>query len=174
MKRRVMHLPKFYNSSDTKMVAYWLYLMAILVGMMVIIGGITRLTGSGLSMAEWRPLIGTLPPLNNAEWMRIFELYKSTPEYQQLNFGMQMGEFKQIFFWEYFHRLWGRLLGLVYMLQTDGPIGGRVCMCNTASHGAAIANGAAGNATGHSIQHPVRRIGYAAVFNRRMGYAGSD
>ena len=59
-------------------------------------------------MAEWRPLIGTLPPLNNAEWMRVFELYKSTPEYQQLNFGMQMGAFKQIFFWEYFHRLWGR------------------------------------------------------------------
>ena len=116
VKRRIMHLLKFNDRTNTKIVAYWLYMMAILVGMMVIIGGITRLTGSGLSMAEWRPLIGTLPPLNNAEWMRVFELYKSTPEYQQLNFGMQMGAFKQIFFWEYFHRLWGRLLGLVYVL----------------------------------------------------------
>ena len=116
LKKQNMHLLKINNRDDTKIVAYWLFLMAILVGMMVIIGGITRLTGSGLSMTEWRPLFGTLPPLNNQEWIRVFELYKSTPEYQQLNFGMQMGEFKQIFFWEYFHRLWGRLLGLVYVL----------------------------------------------------------
>jgi hypothetical protein len=72
VKRRVMNLLKFNDSTDTKILAYWLYLMAILVGMMVIIGGITRLTGSGLSMAEWRPLMGTLPPLNNAEWMRVY------------------------------------------------------------------------------------------------------
>ena len=111
-----MSISKVDNIKDTKILAYWLYLMAILVGLMVIIGGITRLTGSGLSMAEWRPLIGTLPPLSDEEWLRVFELYKNTPEYQQLNFGMLLGEFKQIFFWEYFHRLWGRLLGLVYVL----------------------------------------------------------
>ena len=111
-----MNISKVDNIKDTKILAYWLYLMAILVGLMVIIGGITRLTGSGLSMAEWRPLIGTLPPLSDEEWLRVFELYKNTPEYQQLNFGMLLGEFKQIFFWEYFHRLWGRLLGLVYVL----------------------------------------------------------
>ena len=111
-----MILSKIDNNNDTKILAYWLYLMAFLVGLMVIIGGITRLTGSGLSMAEWRPLIGILPPLSHDEWLRVFELYKNTPEYQQLNFGMLMREFKQIFFWEYFHRLWGRLLGLVYVL----------------------------------------------------------
>ncbi len=89
--------------------------MAILVGLMIVIGGITRLTGSGLSMVEWRPLIGTLPPLNNDEWMRVFDLYKKSPEYAQLNFGINMDEFKRIFFWEYFHRLWGRLLGVFYI-----------------------------------------------------------
>jgi len=89
--------------------------MAILVGLMIVIGGITRLTGSGLSMVEWRPLIGTLPPLNNDEWMRVFDLYKKSPEYAQLNFGIGMDEFKRIFFWEYFHRLWGRLLGIFYI-----------------------------------------------------------
>ncbi len=97
-------------------IIYWLYLMALLVGIMVVIGGITRLTGSGLSMAEWRPLMGTLPPLNAAEWIRVFDIYKLTPEFQDVNLGMSLGEFKQIFFWEYFHRLWGRLLGLVFVL----------------------------------------------------------
>ena len=111
-----MLLSEKSNISDEKIVAYWLYLMAILVGIMVSIGGITRLTGSGLSMIEWRPLIGTLPPLNSDEWTRVFELYKKTPEYNQLNFGMEMKEFKKIFFWEYFHRLWGRVLGLIYII----------------------------------------------------------
>ena len=63
-------------TKEQKIIACWLYLMAILVGLMIIIGGITRLTGSGLSMVEWRPLIGTIPPLNNDEWMRVFDLYK--------------------------------------------------------------------------------------------------
>ncbi len=111
-----MLLSKRSNFTDKNLVAYWLYLMAFLVGVMVLIGGITRLTGSGLSMVEWRPLMGALPPLTEAEWLRVFELYKNTPEYNQLNFGMEMGEFKTIFFWEYFHRLWGRFLGLIYIL----------------------------------------------------------
>ena len=99
-----------------KFVAYWLFGVASLVAVMVIIGGVTRLTGSGLSMVEWRPLMGTLPPLNAAEWQRVFDLYRASPEYEQFNYGMDLGGFKTIFFWEYFHRLWGRLLGLAYGL----------------------------------------------------------
>jgi cytochrome c oxidase assembly protein subunit 15 len=90
--------------------------MAFLVAVMVVIGGVTRLTGSGLSMVEWRPLMGTLPPLTDAEWQRVFDLYKSSPEYEQFNYGMELDGFKSIFFWEYFHRLWGRLLGLAFGL----------------------------------------------------------
>lgn len=94
----------------------WLFTMAILVALMVVIGGVTRLTGSGLSMVEWRPLMGTLPPLSEAEWQRVFLLYQQSPEYQEVNWGMSLAAFKQIFFWEYVHRLWGRLLGLAFGL----------------------------------------------------------
>ena len=101
---------------SNRAIAIWLFIMAVLVGLMVVIGGVTRLTGSGLSMVEWRPLIGTLPPLSDAEWQRVFTLYQASPEYQEINYGMSMGAFKQIFFWEYFHRLWGRMLGLAFGL----------------------------------------------------------
>lgn len=83
---------------------------------MMIIGAITRLTESGLSMVEWRPLIGSLPPLNQAEWERVFALYQETPEFTKKNFWMEIGDFKNIFFWEWFHRLWGRAIGLVFAL----------------------------------------------------------
>lgn len=83
---------------------------------MAVIGAITRLTESGLSMVEWRPLIGTLPPLTSAEWQRVFDLYRETAEYRYKNAGMTIEEFKHIFFWEWFHRVWGRLIGLVYAL----------------------------------------------------------
>ena len=95
---------------------WWLITMAGLVGIMVLIGGVTRLTGSGLSMVEWRPLMGTLPPLSAAEWQRVYELYLASPEYQEFNYGMDLAGFKTIFFWEYFHRLWGRLLGLAFAI----------------------------------------------------------
>ena len=88
--------------------------MAMLVAIMVIIGGITRLTGSGLSMVEWRPLLGIFPPMNEQDWERVYHLYKRSPEYQQVNYGMSLDMFKTIFFWEYFHRLWGRLLGVAF------------------------------------------------------------
>ena len=104
-----------YQTSH-KAVAYWLFTMAVLVALMVLIGGITRLTGSGLSMVEWRPLMGTLPPLSQEEWLRVFTLYQQSPEYNDINYGMSLGEFKLIFFWEYFHRLWGRFLGLAFAL----------------------------------------------------------
>ena len=83
---------------------------------MVVIGGITRLTGSGLSMVEWRPVFGILPPLTEAEWLRVFRLYQASPEYQQVNIDMDLAGFKIIFFWEYVHRVWGRMLGLAFGL----------------------------------------------------------
>lgn len=94
--------------------------MAVLVAIMVVIGGITRLTGSGLSMVEWRPLMGTLPPLSEMEWNRVYALYIASPEYATFNYGMDLAGFKTIFFWEYFHRLWGRLLGIAFALPLLG------------------------------------------------------
>lgn len=95
-------------------IASWLLICAAGVFAMVVIGGITRLTESGLSMVEWRPLIGTLPPLSEAEWMRVFNLYRQTPEYQFINAGMSLAQFREIFWWEYIHRVMGRLLGVMF------------------------------------------------------------
>ena len=112
------NVSSFWSAHATQkshnIVAIWLLVMAGLVAIMVVIGGITRLTGSGLSMVEWRPLMGTLPPLSDIEWNRVYALYKQSPEYDRINFGMDMSGFKLIFFWEYFHRLWGRLLGVAF------------------------------------------------------------
>ncbi|WP_051609228.1 COX15/CtaA family protein [Fodinicurvata fenggangensis] len=94
----------------------WLLACAFMVFAMAVIGAITRLTESGLSIMEWAPLSGTLPPLSDAEWQRLFALYKTIPQYQQINAGMSLAEFKTIFWWEYIHRLWGRSIGLVFAL----------------------------------------------------------
>ena len=94
----------------------WLLIVCLMIFSMVIIGGITRLTDSGLSMVEWKPLMGAIPPLSAVEWDRVFNLYKQYPEYQKVNAGMTLSEFKFIFFWEYFHRLFGRLIGIVFLL----------------------------------------------------------
>ena len=83
---------------------------------MVVIGGITRLTGSGLSMVEWRPVLGFLPPLSEEAWQRVFDLYRATPQYLEVNAGMSLPEFRGIFWWEYIHRVWGRLIGLVFFV----------------------------------------------------------
>jgi cytochrome c oxidase assembly protein subunit 15 len=104
------------TTASDQIVIKWLFGVALLVAVMVVIGGVTRLTGSGLSMVEWRPLMGTLPPMTTLEWQRVYQLYQASPEYQQLNYGMSLDAFKTIFFWEYFHRLWGRLLGLTFGL----------------------------------------------------------
>jgi cytochrome c oxidase assembly protein subunit 15 len=95
-----------------------LLVVAALVFAMVVVGGITRLTESGLSITEWKPLSGAIPPLNAVEWNHAFQLYQATPEYQQVNgpAGMGLAQFKQIFFWEWLHRLLGRLIGLVFAL----------------------------------------------------------
>ena len=101
------------NNYDRALV-WWLFGMSGLVAIMVVIGGVTRLTGSGLSMVEWRPLIGILPPLTETEWLRVFKLYQTSPEFLQINMNMDLDGFKVIFFWEYVHRVWGRLLGLAF------------------------------------------------------------
>lgn len=94
----------------------WLLVVYAMVAGMVLIGGITRLTGSGLSMVEWHPLMGALPPLDEAQWQLVFEKYQASPQYQQVNQWMTLADFKQIFFWEWFHRLFGRLIGLVFFV----------------------------------------------------------
>ena len=94
----------------------WLFVAAALVVAMVIIGGITRLTESGLSITQWKPLTGIIPPLNAVQWQAEFDNYKRIPEYQQLNRGMTLAGFQAIFFWEYVHRLLGRVVGMVYLL----------------------------------------------------------
>ena len=95
-------------------VAGWLLAVAALVWAMVAIGGATRLTGSGLSIMEWAPLRGFLPPLSDAEWNRLYDLYRTIPQYQLVNAGFGLDGFKQIFWLEWIHRFWGRLIGLAY------------------------------------------------------------
>ncbi|MGB7543478.1 MAG: COX15/CtaA family protein [Burkholderiales bacterium] len=97
-------------------VAWWLLACCALVFAMVVVGGVTRLTHSGLSIVEWQPIVGTLPPLNQEQWQETFLKYRQTPEYQRVNRGMSLDEFKGIFWWEYFHRLLGRLIGAVFFL----------------------------------------------------------
>ena len=97
-------------------VANWLLAVAALIFLMVLVGGITRLTESGLSITEWKPLTGAIPPLSEAQWLREFQLYQRTPEYQQVNRGMSLADFKNIYFWEYAHRLLGRVIGLAFGL----------------------------------------------------------
>lgn len=96
--------------------AAWLWTVAALVLAMIAVGGITRLTDSGLSITRWEPILGAIPPLNTADWERAFALYRESPEYQQANRGMSMAAFQRIYFWEYVHRLLGRLIGLAYAL----------------------------------------------------------
>ncbi len=93
----------------------WLWSMVGMVFVMVIVGGATRLTGSGLSITEWKPVLGALPPLGAQDWAREFALYKASPQYQLLNAGMSLPEFQFIYWWEWGHRQWGRLIGLVML-----------------------------------------------------------
>jgi len=97
-------------------VAAWLLVCCALVFAMVVVGGVTRLTHSGLSITEWQPIVGTLPPLTDAQWSEAFAKYQATPEYNQVNRGMTVDAFKGIFWWEYFHRLLGRAIGVVFLL----------------------------------------------------------
>lgn len=94
----------------------WLIVGIGLIGLMVILGGITRLTGSGLSIVEWKPVTGIIPPLSQQDWQQQFEQYQQFPEYKKLNHGMSLQQFKKIFLWEYVHRLLGRLIGIVFIV----------------------------------------------------------
>src|SRR6476619_5162601 len=97
-------------------VRWWLIVVAALSAVMVLVGGATRLTESGLSIVEWKPVTGALPPLSEAQWAQAFEGYKAIPQYRELNAGMGLAEFKTIFWWEWSHRLLGRVIGVVYLL----------------------------------------------------------
>src|ERR1700755_1623822 len=97
-------------------VRVWLLAVAALIAIMVLVGGATRLTESGLSIVEWRPVTGGCPPLNDAQWREAFEGYKTIPQYRELNAGMSLDEFKTIFWWEWSHRLLGRFIGVAYLL----------------------------------------------------------
>lgn len=97
-------------------VAVWLFAMCALVALMVIVGGATRLTDSGLSIVEWRPVTGAIPPLTEADWLSEFEKYKTIPEYAEVNWGMSLEAFKQIYWWEWGHRFLGRLIGIAFLI----------------------------------------------------------
>ena len=101
---------------SNKPIVIWLISGAVLVASMVVIGGITRLTNSGLSMVEWKLILGSVPPLSEKEWQATFEKYQQFPEYQQINKNYTLGDFKSIFWWEYTHRLLGRVIGVVFLI----------------------------------------------------------
>ena len=99
------------RTAQRRQIGRWLLVCSAAIFVMVVIGGITRLTESGLSMVEWRAFLDAVPPMSEAAWQRLFDLYRETPEFQHKNFWMTMHDFKTIFWWEYIHRLWGRGLG---------------------------------------------------------------
>lgn len=100
----------------SRAINYWLIFGCVLLFFQVVIGGITRITGSGLSITEWDVVMGTFPPMNSDSWLVEFNKYRATPQYEKLNDGMSLSDFKFIYFWEYFHRLWARLMGLAFLL----------------------------------------------------------
>jgi cytochrome c oxidase assembly protein subunit 15 len=102
--------------TDARPVIAWLLACCALVFAMVVVGGVTRLTHSGLSITEWQPIVGTLPPLSAADWNEAFAKYRQTPEFEQVNHAMTIAQFKAIFWWEYFHRLLGRAIGVVFLV----------------------------------------------------------
>ena len=108
--------PKFMTVARPLAIARWLWAVAGLIVLMVVVGGITRLTESGLSITEWKPITGAIPPLTQADWQAAFDAYKRIPEYQAFNQSMTLAGFKSIFFWEYAHRLLGRVIGLAFAL----------------------------------------------------------
>jgi cytochrome c oxidase assembly protein subunit 15 len=109
-------VPNLSLSSPHSAVRIWLYAVAALIFVMVLVGGATRLTESGLSIVEWKPITGAVPPLSEGEWQAEFDKYKTIPQYHELNRGMTLGEFKTIFWWEWAHRLLGRVIGAAFLL----------------------------------------------------------
>src|SRR3974377_2195083 len=105
-----------HQTASIRAIRAWLLVVAALIAAMVLVGGATRLTESGLSIVEWKPVTGALPPLDQAQWEQAFEAYRHIPQYHQLNAGMTLSEFKTIFWWEWSHRLLGRVIGVGYLL----------------------------------------------------------
>jgi cytochrome c oxidase assembly protein subunit 15 len=105
-----------HETPQIRAVRWWLVSIATLIALMVLVGGATRLTESGLSIVEWKPVSGALPPLDQAQWTQAFEAYKRIPQYREINAGMSLSEFKTIFWWEFSHRLLGRVIGIAYLL----------------------------------------------------------
>ncbi len=97
-----------------RQIAVWLYIGVFMIVVQILLGGITRLTESGLSITEWKPITGSLPPLNQADWQAEFDKYKNTAQFRYIHADFTLGDFKKIFFWEWFHRNWGRFMGLVF------------------------------------------------------------
>ncbi len=104
------------NLSYKNSMMFWLISLTIMVFLIIVIGGLTRLTDSGLSMVDWKPILGTIPPLNNNQWLAAFNDYKLSPEFIYVNKNMTLNEFKYIFWWEWFHRFFARLIGLVFIV----------------------------------------------------------
>jgi heme a synthase len=104
------------RTRSDRAVANWIMIGVAMLIIQILLGGITRLTGSGLSITEWDVITGTLPPLNHNEWLQEFHKYQQTPQYHLLNFNFTIRDFKFIFFWEWFHRLWGRLIGIAFLI----------------------------------------------------------
>ena len=104
------------DARNRRLVAWWLFVVCAMLWVMIVLGGATRLTGSGLSIMEWAPLSGALPPTSEAEWKRLFALYQQIPQYALVNQGFGLDGFKHIFWLEWTHRLWGRLIGVVFLV----------------------------------------------------------
>ena len=112
LSRSVNH----YQDSYNRQIAYWLIACAAVIFGMILLGGVTRLTDSGLSMVDWKPIRGVIPPITQADWQAMFLKYQQFPEYQKTNFTMTLEQFKPIFMYEYLHRMLGRFIGIIFIL----------------------------------------------------------
>ena len=110
-----MNLYTNHNTTN-KLLLLWIALLTLMVFLIIIIGGITRLTDSGLSMTEWRPIMGIIPPFSYDQWLIVFQKYKLTPEFKIVNSSISLDEFKFIFWWEWFHRFFARVIGVIFII----------------------------------------------------------
>ena len=102
--------------TESFQIKIWLVSLMTIILLMIIVGGLTRLTESGLSMVDWKLFVGTIPPLSDGDWLKVFDDYKQYPEYQIKNVNMTLSEFKYIFWWEYGHRVLGRIIGIIFIV----------------------------------------------------------
>ena len=103
--------------TESFQIKIWLVSLMTIILLMIIVGGLTRLTESGLSMVDWKLFVGTIPPLSDGDWLKVFDDYQQYPEYQIKNVNMTLSEFKYIFWWEYGHRVLGRIIGIIFIIK---------------------------------------------------------